>query len=88
MRFETKRFNRTTARPGRLREDEFCAGIPPSNAVELDHCHRRFVHVDSDGDGRVMLEEIAAFYRAILRAADDIGDDKVSFEEFLAVTQE
>jgi hypothetical protein len=46
MRFETKRFNRTDREAWAIARRRFCAGIPPGNAVELDHCHRRFVHID------------------------------------------
>jgi len=89
MRYETKLFQRTDHEArGRLREDEFCAGIPASNTIDLERCHRRFAHIDSNGDGTVTLEEIEEFYRLILQTADENGDGKVSLEEFLAVSQE
>jgi len=87
MGYETKLFNRMDSeRAGRLREDQYCAGIPGSNSVELDRCHKRFAHIDANGDGYIDLDEIRDFYRLVLQTADQNGDGKITLEEWLAAT--
>src|SRR6266481_733649 len=62
---------------GRLREDEYCGGIPATNTAELNRCHNRFNHIDANGDGYITPEKVADFYRLVLQTADQKGDGKV-----------
>jgi hypothetical protein len=73
-------------RTGRLREDEYCAGIPATNLTELDRCHTRFVRIDCTGGGYITLDEIRDFYKLVLQTADQNNDGKVSLDEWLAAT--
>ena len=42
--YETKLFNRMdNEKNGRLRQDQYCAGIPTYNRAEQNRCHNRFV---------------------------------------------
>jgi len=88
MKYEAKLFNRMDREgTGRLREDEYCAGIPPANTVELDRCHTRFARIDANGDNYITLDEIQEFYRKVLDAADQNQDGRVSLDEWMAATQ-
>ncbi len=69
---------------GRLREDEYCGGIPSTNTAEVNRCHNRFTHIDVNGDGYITPDEVADFYRLVLQTADQNGDGKVSVDELLA----
>jgi Ca2+-binding EF-hand superfamily protein len=69
---------------GRLREDEYCSGIPPANTAEVSRCHNRFTHIDTNGDGYITPDEVTDFYRLVLQTADQNGDGKVSLDELLA----
>jgi Ca2+-binding EF-hand superfamily protein len=86
MAYEAKRFRRMDQEGnGRLRQDEYCGGIPATNLPEIDRCHARFAKIDSNGDSYVTLDEIQEYVRAILQAADQDQDGKVSEAEFMAV---
>lgn len=86
MGYEAKLFQRMDQEGnGRLRQDEYCGGIPAANLPEIDRCHARFAKIDTDGDSYVTLDEIQEYYRAILQAADQDQDGKVSEAEFIAV---
>ena len=86
MGYETKLFNRMDdKRAGRLREDQYCAGIPSYNLSEQKRCHIRFAQIDADNDGYINLEEIRDFYRLTLQTADQTVDGRVTMEEWLAV---
>jgi Ca2+-binding EF-hand superfamily protein len=88
MGYEQKLFKRMDSQGvGRVREDQYCAGIPATNTVELDRCHVRFTRIDAEGDGYITLKEIEDFYRAALDAADQDKDGQVSLDEFMAATQ-
>jgi Ca2+-binding EF-hand superfamily protein len=86
MGYETKVFQRMDQQGnGRLREDEYCAGIPQTNTAEVDHCHALFTKIDKDGDAYITLDEIQAYYGTLLQAADTDHDGRVSLQEFLAI---
>jgi hypothetical protein len=86
MGYETKLFNRMDDKQtGRLREDQYCAGIPSYNLAEQKRCHSRFAQIDADNDGYINLEEIRDFYRLTLQTADQRGDGRITLEEWLAV---
>ncbi len=88
LAYEAKVFRRMDEDgDGRLRQDEYCGGIPSANTAELDRCHARFARIDANGDAYVILAEIQAFDRMLLQAADEDGDGKVSLREFLAASQ-
>jgi Ca2+-binding EF-hand superfamily protein len=88
MGYEAKLFRRMdSAGTGRLREDQYCAGVPTTNTAELDRCHTRFAKIDADGDAYITLQEIQAYEQGFLQAADQNQDGKVSLDEFLAATQ-
>jgi Ca2+-binding EF-hand superfamily protein len=87
MGYEAKRFRRMDSEgTGRLREDQFCGGIPTTNTAEIGRCHARFAKIDTDGDAYATLDEIQAYDRAILQSADQDQDGKVSLEEFMALS--
>jgi Ca2+-binding EF-hand superfamily protein len=87
MGYEAKRFQRMDSeRAGRLREDQYCAGIPTTNTAEIQRCQDRFAKIDADGDAYITLDEVQAYYGAILKAADRNQDGKVSLDEFMAAT--
>ncbi len=87
MGYEQKLFKRMDSQgTGRIREDQYCAGVPAANTVEIDRCHTRFTRIDAEGDGYITLKETEDFYRAALEAADLDKDGKVSLEEFMAAT--
>jgi hypothetical protein len=73
---------------GRLREDQYCAGIPTYNQAEQNRCHDRFVKIDANHDAYITLEEIQDFYRLALQAADQPGDGHITLAEWLAVTED
>jgi Ca2+-binding EF-hand superfamily protein len=84
--YEGKLFNRTDAKQtGRLREDEYCAGIPSYNTGEQNRCHVRFAEIDPDRDDYITLDEIQDYYRLVLQTADRRGDGRITMEEWLAV---
>ena len=57
--YEAKLFNRMDSEgSGRLREDQYCAGIPTYNHAEQNRCHDRFVRIDANLDAYITLEEI------------------------------
>jgi Ca2+-binding EF-hand superfamily protein len=85
MGYEAKRFRRMDSEgTGRVREDQFCGGIPSTNIAEINRCHARFAKVDADGDAYVTLDEIQEYDRALLQSADQDQDGKVSEAEFMA----
>ena len=85
--YETKLFIRMdNEKSGRLRQDQYCAGIPTYNRAEQNRCHDRFVKIDADHDAYITLEEIQDFYRLVLQAADLRGDGHVTLDEWLAAT--
>jgi len=60
--YEMKLFKRMDADgSGRLREDEYCSGIPPANTTEVKRCHDRFTHIDANSDGYITPDEVADF---------------------------
>ena len=86
MGYEAKRFKRMGPDDaGRLREDQYCAGIPATNTAEIDRCHTRFTKIDSNGDAYITLDEIQAYYGALLQSADQNQDGKITWDEFKAV---
>jgi Ca2+-binding EF-hand superfamily protein len=86
MNYEAKRFRRMDAEGnGRLRQDEYCGGIPATNLPEIDRCHARFAKIDTDHDSYVTLDEIQAYISAILQAADQNQDGNITEAEFMAV---
>jgi Ca2+-binding EF-hand superfamily protein len=87
MGYEEKLFKRMDQEgAGRLREDQYCAGIPSTNSVELERCHTRFNKIDANGDAYITLDEIQDFYRIVLQTADQNQDGKVTLAEFMAAT--
>ena len=87
MGYEEKLFKRMDQEgTGRLREDQYCAGIPSTNSVEIDRCHARFNKIDANGDAYITLDEIQDFYRIVLQTADQDQDGKVTLAEFMAAT--
>ena len=86
MGYEAKRFKRMGPDDaGRLREDQYCAGIPTTNTAEIDRCHTRFTKIDANGDAYITLDEIHEYYRALLQSADQNQDGRITWEEFKAV---
>jgi Ca2+-binding EF-hand superfamily protein len=87
MGYEARRFKRMDQEgTGRLREDQYCAGIPSTNSVEIDSCHARFNKIDANGDAYITLDELQDFYRIVLQTADQDQDGKVTLAEFMAAT--
>jgi Ca2+-binding EF-hand superfamily protein len=87
MGYEARRFKRMDQEgTGRLREDQYCAGIPSTNSVEIDRCHARFNKIDANGDAYITLDELQDFYRIVLQTADQDQDGKVTLAEFMAAT--
>jgi Ca2+-binding EF-hand superfamily protein len=87
MGYEEKLFNRMDQeRTGRLREDQYCGGIPSTNDVELQRCHARFAKIDANGDAYITLDELQDYYRIVLQTADQDQDGKVTLAEFMAAT--
>ena len=86
MGYEAKRFKRMGPDDaGRLREDQYCAGIPTTNTAEVNRCHTRFTKIDANGDAYITLDEIHEYYRALLQSADQNQDGRITWEEFKAV---
>ena len=86
MGYEAKRFRRMGPDDvGRLREDQYCAGIPITNIAEMKRCHTRFTKIDANGDAYITLDEIHEYYRALLQSADQNQDGRITWEEFKAV---
>ena len=86
MGYEAKRFKRMGPDDaGRLREDQYCAGIPTTNTAEIDRCHTRFAKIDSNSDAYITLDEVQAYYGALLQSADQNQDGKITWDEFKAV---
>src|SRR5215469_16249715 len=86
MGYEAKRFKRMGPDDaGRLREDQYCAGIPGTNTAEIERCHTRFTKIDSNGDAYITLDEVQAYYAALLQSADQNQDGKITWDEFRAV---
>jgi Ca2+-binding EF-hand superfamily protein len=87
MGYEEKLFKRMDQEgAGRLREDQYCGGIPANNGVELERCHARFAKIDADGDAYITPDELQDFYRIVLQTADQDQDGKVTLAEFMAAT--
>ena len=85
MGYEEKLFKRMDQEgTGRLREDQYCGGIPTTNEVELERCHARFSKIDANGDAYLSLDEIQDYYRIVLQTADQNQDGKVTLDEFMA----
>jgi Ca2+-binding EF-hand superfamily protein len=83
--YERKLFKRKDASgAGKLSLGEYCAGIPANMPEEADRCRRRFAAINSSGDGFITPEEMAAYFKRVLQAADTNGDGKVSLDEWLA----
>ena len=86
MGYEAKRFKRMGPDDaGRLREDQYCAGIPTTNTAEVNRCHTRFTKIDANGDAYITLDEIHEYYRALLQSVDQNQNGKITWEEFKAV---
>jgi Ca2+-binding EF-hand superfamily protein len=86
MGYEAKRFRRMGPDDaGRLREDQYCAGIPITNIAEMNRCHTRFTKIDANGDAYITLDEIQEYYRALLQSVDQNQDGKITWEEFKAI---
>src|SRR5215475_9175009 len=86
MGYDTKLFKRMdTAGDGRLREDQYCAGIPSYDGAEQKRCHSRCAQIDADQDAYITLTELQDFYRLTLQAADQKGDGRITLDEWLAV---
>ena len=86
MGYEAKRFKRMAPDDaGRLREDQYCAGIPTTNTAEVNRCHTHFTKIDANGDAYITLDEIHEYYRALLQSADQNQDGKITWDEFKAV---
>jgi Ca2+-binding EF-hand superfamily protein len=86
MGYEAKRFKRMAPDDaGRLREDQYCAGIPGTNTAEIARCHTRFTKIDTNNDAYITLDEIQAYYGALLQSADQNQDGKITWDEFKAV---
>jgi Ca2+-binding EF-hand superfamily protein len=87
MGYEAKLFKRMDQEGmGRLREDQYCGGIPSTNGVELERCHARFAKIDANGDAYITLDELQDFYRIVLQTADQDQDGKVTLAEFMNAT--
>lgn len=87
MGYEEKLFKRMDQEgAGRLREDQYCGGIPATNEVEIERCHTRFAKIDANGDAYITLDELQDFYRIVLQTADQDQDGKVTLAEFMAAT--
>jgi Ca2+-binding EF-hand superfamily protein len=85
MGYEAKRFKRMGPDDaGRLREDQYCAGIPATNTAEASRCHTRFTKIDANGDAYITLDEIQEYYRALLQSADQNRDGRITWDEFKA----
>jgi Ca2+-binding EF-hand superfamily protein len=87
MRRETELFNRMGPdSAGRLREDQYCAGIPAYKSADIKRCHDRFTNIEgTSSDGYISLDDIGAYYRAILQKADQNHDGRVTLNEWLAI---
>jgi Ca2+-binding EF-hand superfamily protein len=86
MGYEAKRFRRMGPDDaGRLREDQYCAGIPITNIAEMKRCHTRFTKIDVNGDAYITLDEIQEYYRALLQSVDQNQNGRITWDEFKAV---
>ena len=86
MGYEAKRFKRMGPDDaGRLREDQYCAGIPTTNTAEVNRCHTRFTKIDANGDAYITLDEIQEYYRALLQSVDQNQNGRITWDEFKAV---
>lgn len=87
--YELKRFRRMDSQgAGKLSLDEYCSGVPSGQTEEMSRCRDQFVAMDRDRDGYVTQEELAAYYRGVIRRADQNGDGRVTLEEWLASKQD
>ncbi len=77
--YEAKLFKRMDSEgTGRLREDQYCAGIPSYDNAAQERCHDRFAQIDADRDAYITLTELQDFYRLILQTADQKGDGRIT----------
>jgi Ca2+-binding EF-hand superfamily protein len=87
--YELKRFKRIDVTgDGKVSLGEFCSGVPSGQFEEVSRCRGLFIRMDRDGDGFVTRDELSAYYRDVIRRADQKGDGRVTLQEWLASEQE